>query len=65
MGVCDVKPYYCTMCVLNHYTHTLLFCGRYARLHGVMCMPNTQGMDVELTSDLVNAELAQWYIQSL
>ena len=27
----------------------------------MMCMPSTRGMDVELSSDAVNAELAQWY----
>ena len=27
-----------------------------------MCMPGTQGMSIELTSDAVNAELAQWYM---
>jgi hypothetical protein len=33
---------------------------RYARLHNMMCMPSTRGMDAELSSDAVNAELAQW-----
>ena len=29
-----------------------------------MCMPSTRGMEVELSSDAVNAELAQWYIHT-
>jgi hypothetical protein len=33
---------------------------RYARLHTTMCMPSTRGVDVELTSDAVNSDLAQW-----
>ena len=27
-------------------------------------MPSTRGMEVELSSDAVNAELAQWYIHT-
>ena len=30
-----------------------------------MCMPPLHGMEVELTSEAVNSELAQWLVQVL